>query len=80
VRFALLLALASCAPLHALTHPGKPQPMAAYVADMAAFSAGSIVGINEFNKRPDQRDDQLMWSAFAVALIPWVGYWLVETR
>lgn len=75
----LALAVASCAPAYSVATRREP-PVWLFVADMVAFSAGMCVGINEFNARPEQRDDAPMWSGFAVALASWLPYWLVSTE
>ena len=51
-----------------------------HAVDMVAFSAGLIVGINEYNQLPAARDNALMWAGFGTALLFWAPYWLVRTQ
>lgn len=74
---ALAVLLAACAPAYSIA-TRKPAPVWLHAADMVAFSAGLVVGINEYNK-PFDRDETLMWSGFAVALSVYVPYWIVRT-
>lgn len=75
----LAAALSACASGYSLATHRTP-PLALYAADMLAFSAGCILGINEFNARPEQRNSTVMWSAFGVALLAWGPYWIVATQ
>jgi hypothetical protein len=75
---ALAVLLSACAPAYSLA-TRKPAPVSLHALDMVAFSAGLIVGINEYNQQPDQRNNALMWSGFAPALLVWSSYWLVRT-
>jgi hypothetical protein len=76
----LALALSSCAPAYAVATHRTP-PLALFVADMVAFSAGSIVGLQEFNKLPQDptRDETRMGVAFGAALASWLPYWVIST-
>jgi hypothetical protein len=47
-----------------------------FAADVAAFSAGMMVGIDEYNAHPEQRNNALMWGGFGLAALFWLPYWL----
>lgn len=71
-----LLAASGCAPAYATATHREP-PVWLFAADMVAFSAGSIVGLNEYNE-PDS-DVPVMSAGFALALAAWLPYWFVPT-
>jgi hypothetical protein len=75
---ALAVLLSACAPAYSLA-TRKPAPVALHALDMVAFSAGLVVGINEYNQQPDQRDNALMWGGFGLAALVWGPYWTVRT-
>lgn len=80
LRVFLFVALSACAPSYAVkTH--RTPPVWLFAADMLAFSAGCIVGLQEFNKLPQDptRDETRMGVAFGVAFASWIGYWFVKT-
>jgi hypothetical protein len=79
----LALALSSCAPSYAVATRRTP-PLWLFAADMVAFSAGCIVGINEFNKPgppwSESPNRTLMYGGFGVALAAFAPYWIVSTK
>jgi hypothetical protein len=69
------IALSACAPAYSLATRRQP-PIYLFAADVAAFSAGMMVGIDEYNAHPEQRNNALMWGGFGLAALFWLPYWL----
>ena len=57
----------------------REPPVWLFAADMLAFSAGMMVGLNEFNAHPEQRNNALMWGGFGFAALVWLPFWFIPT-